>query len=353
MTDDVTSAGVDGEIGTPVRMGLVGYGFGARFFHAPLMRSAPEVELVGVVTRSPERRTTVEQDAPGTATFDDLSALAAAGVEAVAISTPAATHTDLAHQALDLGLAVVCDKPFALDEASARSVVEHAEAAGLILSAYQNRRWDSDFRTLQALLSRGTLGDIVRYESAFERWQAGPPEAGGGTLLDFGSHLVDQALVLFGPVVSVYAELDSTSGALDRDAFVALTHASGVHSHLRGSWIQGEPAPRLRVTGTEGTYVVTGMDQQEAHLLAGDTPAGLGDEWGAEKDDRGSAVHRDGGTMPVPLQRGRWDTYYPSFARAVRGRGPAPVDARDAVRTAQVLDAARRSARDGTTVAVS
>jgi predicted dehydrogenase len=336
----------------PLRIGLVGYGFGARYFHAPLLAATPSCDLLGVVTRSPDRRELVRAELPGRATFDDLAALAAAGAEAVAISTPADTHIPLTLEALRLGLAVVCDKPFALDAASAREAVTEAEQRGLALSVYQNRRWDSDLRTLQGLLDRRALGEVRRFESSFERFapEPGPPAAGGGTLLDFGSHLVDQALHLFGPVEHVQAELIDREGGLDDDVFVALRHRSGVLSHLSGSWVQGAPAPRFRVTGTAGSYVVEGMDVQESQLLAGLTPAGEGERWGLESEDRGSALRRGEEVAPVPLERGRWDLYYPAFADAVRGRGGVPVDPWDAVRTAEVLDAARRSAHTGETV---
>jgi predicted dehydrogenase len=337
----------------PVKFGLVGYGFGGRWFHAPLLAAAPECDFLGVVTTSEERRALVAREHPDAALFGSLEELAAAGAEAVAISTPAATHTELTDRALDLGLAVVCDKPFALDAPAARGSVERAERLGLPLAPYQNRRWDSDFRTVRALVERGALGTVTRFESRFERFdpEPGPPAAGGGTLLDFGAHLVDQALVLLGPVASVYAEVQVRAGGLDDDVFVALTHDSGAHSHLWGSWSQGAPGSRFRVTGTEAAYVVGGpMDGQEAALLAGRTPATEGETWGEEPRERWGALHRGGEGEPVPTERGRWDTFYPAFARAVRGEGAVPVDPRDAVATATVLDAARRSATDGAVV---
>ncbi|MBB3085924.1 Gfo/Idh/MocA family protein [Geodermatophilus sabuli] len=336
----------------PVRFGLVGYGFGGRYFHAPLLAAAPECDLLGVVTTSPERRAQVAAEHPGVRAFASLEDLAAAGAEAVAISTPADTHTPLTEQALRLGLAVVCDKPFALDAASAGRSVHLAEERGLPLAPYQNRRWDSDFRTVRALVDTGRLGTVTRFESRFERFtpEPGPPASGGGTLLDFGSHLVDQALVLLGPVTSVYAEWRLRAGGLDDDVFVALTHADGARSHLAGSWSEGAPGLRFRVTGTEGSYVVDGpMDGQEAVLLAGQTPASR-DDWGAEPPERWGRLRRGDVGETVPTERGRWDTFYPAFAAAVRGRGPVPVDPRDAVATATVLDAARRSATEGVVV---
>ena len=143
---------------TPLRIGLVGYGFGGRYFHAPLLASAAECEFLGVVTNSPERRQEFAEQFPGRATFDSLEQLAAAGAEAVTISTPADTHVELTQQALRLGLAVVCDKPFALDAASARETVVLAEQLQVPLTVYQNRRWDADFLTVRKALADGVLG---------------------------------------------------------------------------------------------------------------------------------------------------------------------------------------------------
>ena len=337
----------------PVRFGLVGYGFGGRYFHAPLLAAAPECAFLGVVTTSDQRRDLLAAEHPDATRFDSLQDLAAAGAEAVAISTPADTHSALTDAALDLGLAVVCDKPFALDAAAARASVQRAERLGLPLSPYQNRRWDSDFLTARSLLDRGELGTVTRFTSRFERFtpEPGPPPSGGGTLLDFGAHLVDQALVLLGPVARVYAEWRVRASGLDDDVFVALTHGSGARSHLFGSWSEGAPGDRFRVTGSTGSYVVGGpMDGQEAALLAGHTPATLGDGWGTEPEQRWGRLQRGDESETVPTLRGRWDTFYPAFAAAVRGAGDVPVDPHDAVAGLTVLDAARRSATEGVVV---
>ncbi len=339
----------------PVRFGLVGYGFGGRWFHAPLLAAAAACDLLGVVTTSAERRAQVAADHPDVRLFGSLEDLVAAGAEAVAVSTPAATHTALTDQALRLGLAVVCDKPFALDAAAARASAELAADRGLVLVPYQNRRWDSDFRTVRQLAADGALGTLTALESRFERMDPdpGPPPSGGGTLLDFGSHLVDQALVLLGPVVRVHAEWRLRGSGLDDDVFLALTHAGGARSHLWGSWSQGAPGPRFRVTGTTGSYVVGAggvIDGQEEALLAGHTPATLGDRWGAEPEERWGRVHRGDAGEAVPSLPGAWSTFYPAVAAAVRGSGPVPVRPEDAVATATVLDAARRSAGEGRTV---
>ena len=207
---------------------------------------------------------------------------------------------------------------------------------------------------MRELLGRGALGTLTVFESRFERFrpQSGPPEAGGGTLLDFGSHLADQALVLAGPVSGVYAEMHHHGDAagLDDDVFVALTHASGVRSHLWGSWRQGAPGPRIRAAGTEGAFVIWDADGQEDQLRSGASPASPGGQWGAEPPERWGHVLRGDTSEPVPSVHGAWNLFYPAFAAAIRGAGPVPVDPWDAVATAAVLDAARASARTGQVV---
>ncbi len=336
----------------PVKIGLVGYGFGGRYFHAPLISSARECEFLGVVTSSAERRALLGADHPGLATFDTLEALASAGAEAVSISTPADTHSDLTDEAIALGLSVVCDKPFSLDPVAARLSVELAEARGTTLSPYQNRRWDSDYLTVRALVDDGTLGEVRRFESRFVGYapDIGPGSSGGGTLLDFGAHLVDQALSLLGPVDQVFAECRIRESGLDDDVFVALRHTSDAISHLWGSWSQHAPGPRFRVTGSRATLVVTTTDTQEEVLVTGATPA-TRDTWGVETaSDLDRVFTAASSSTPISLARGAWDTYYPSFARAVRGEGAPPVPAADAVATADVLEAARLSAASGMTV---
>ena len=335
----------------PVRIGLVGYGFGGRYFHAPLISSARECEFLGVVTTSGERRALLGAEHPGVGAFDSLEALAAAGAEAVSISTPADTHSGLTDEAITLGLSVVCDKPFALNPDAARRSAGLAAEHGVTLSPYQNRRWDSDFLTVRALVEDGTMGEVRRFESRFERYapDRGPGRAGGGTLLDFGAHLVDQALSLLGPVDSVYAESRTRETGLDDDVFVALRHTNGAVSHLWGSWSQHAPGPRFRVTGSAASLVVTTCDTQEDVLVTGASPASV-DTWGIEAASDLDRIFTASASAPVALARGAWDTYYPTFARAVRGDGPPPVDAADAAATADLLEAARVSAASGVTV---
>ena len=342
---------------TPVRIGLAGYGRGGRYFHAPLIGQAQECTLAGVLTRSPPRRAEVAADYPGLPAFGSLGELAAAGIDAVVISTPLDTHEALVREAIALGLPAVCDKPFAPDAASARALVHEAERSGVLLTVYQNRRWDADFRTVRALLEAGALGEVTGFESRMEQYPppSGYSATGGGVLRDFGSHVADQALQLFGPAAAVYAEVHlRPQDGFDDRFFLAVRHAVGVTSHLHGDWtLPGAPGPRFRVTGRTGTFAVESDDGQSERLLSGRTAED--DSFGTVPEARWGRIYRgeDIPPQPVPAERGRWSSFYSAFARAVSGAGPLPVDPQDAVATLEVLDAARLSAARGEVVRLS
>ncbi len=243
-----------------------------------------------------------------------------------------------------------------------------AEERGLLLSVFQNRRWDNDFRTLAALVEGGELGEVQRFESRFERWrpqpkggwrESGDPEEIGGLLYDLGSHVVDQALALFGPAVSVYAESDvrRPGAAADDDTFIAITHANGVRSHLYVSATTAQLGPRFRVLGSKAGYVKYGLDPQEAALREGLRPA-AGEPWGEEGEELWGRLGSGespltGGGAPVRTLPGDYPAYYAAVASAVRGTGGNPVTALQAAAALDVLEAARRSAREGVTVTLS
>ncbi len=345
-------------------MAIIGYGLSGRVFHAPLIAATRGLAVASVVTSSPQRQAEVARDHP------DARALSSADRlwerddhDLVVIATPNDTHLPLATAAIDHGSPVVVDKPLAVTAARAEQLVLRAQRAGVLLTAFQNRRWDSDHLTLRRLLDGGHLGEVIRYESRFERWRPSPkpgswreslaPDHGGGLLLDLGSHLVDQTLTLFGPVSHVYAEIDARRGLpADDDVFIALHHASGTISHLRASAVTGAPGPRLRVLGSEAAFVLTRLDSQEDRLRAGERPDTVPD-WGVEPEaHRGRLVTGDA-SVPVPGERGDWARFYSLLATAMRDGGPPPVDPGDAVAALHVLEQARQSAATRTTVSVA
>jgi scyllo-inositol 2-dehydrogenase (NADP+) len=339
-----------------LRTAIVGYGLAGRFFHAPLIAATEGLVVSSVVTSNPERRAMVSREHPDARVLTSPDELwsRVAEHDLVVLATPNDAHAPLAAEALDRGLHVVVDKPLALTSDEAEALVKRSERASRLLTVFQNRRWDSDQLTLNRLLNEGRLGDVLRFESRFERWRPSAnaeawrdsqtPEQGGGQLLDLGAHLVDQALHRFGPVTHVYAEVDARRrAASDDDAFVALRHEQDVISHLRASAITAAPGPRLRVLGTKAAFVVQHVDGQEDALRAGRRPDQVPD-WGAEPESRwGRLVEGESGEA-VPSERGDWPRFYALLVGALRDGGPPPVDPRDAVATLRVIEAARRSA---------
>ena len=335
----------------PVRWAVAGWGVGGRVFHAPLIRSAAGLDLVAVVSTNPERGR--EARAEGLDVMEDLTGLRDAGVEGVTITTPAGTHADLAVEALGLGLHVVVDKPFATTAHDARRIVA-AVSGDTVLTVYQNRRWDGDFLTIEQLVRDGELGRVDRLESRIERFRPDLPRwthdrgsvAGGGVLVDLGPHLIDQAVHLLGPVHQVLADL-ATLGedrVSEDDAIVMLRHESGARSTIVASVHAAAEGPRFRVSGTRGGLRIEGFDPQEDQLFAGDSPRSAGDRWG--EDDPGRTLLLEGacGAEQRALTRGRWDTFSPAVASAIRTGSAAPVPPSDAVHVAAIFDAARLSA---------
>lgn len=352
---------------TPLRVGLIGYGLAGSVFHAPLIAATEGLALDTVVTSNPERQEQARAEFPDVRVAGTPEELfgRADELDLIVIASPNKTHVPLATAALEAGLPVVVDKPVAGTAAEARELAALAEQRGLLLSVFQNRRWDNDFLTLRALLEKGELGDVWRFESRFERWrprpkggwrESGDPAEIGGLLYDLGSHVVDQALVLFGPVTEVYAETDirRPGAETDDDTFIALTHAAGVRSHLYVSATTAQLGPRFRVLGSQAGFVKYGLDPQEAALRAGERPgthAGWGDEpeslWGRLGAGESPVT---GGGRPVPTLPGDYPAYYAAVAAALTGAGPNPVPALEAAAALDVLEAARRSTRDKVTV---
>ena len=338
-----------------MRLGLVGYGVGGRYFHAPFVVAAEGVELAGVVTRSLARRDELAADLPGVPAYDSLTEMLAAGVDAVTITTPPQTRRELVLQAVAAGVPTIADKPFAPDAAGGRELVAAATDAGVPLNVFHNRRWDADIRTLAAVLRGGELGELWRVESRMDQDNAATLEVGpdAGLLRDLGSHLVDQVLWLLGPARAVYAELDFVGSGDDRtDArfTVSLTHAGGARSQVSASKVNHIEDRELRAYGSAGSYVARGTDVQAQAVFAGRRPVDEGDAWGYDAPEHWGTLHTAAGSRQVPSERGAYQDYYTRFAAALGGDGDFPVPAEQAVHTLEVLDAARLSAAENRVV---
>ncbi|MGR4866231.1 oxidoreductase [Caulobacter sp. LARHSG274] len=335
----------------PFHVALVGYGFVGKTFHAPLIAATPGLVLHTVVSSDPAK---VLADHPTAKVAPDLAAaLADPAVDLVVIATPDPLHAAQAHAALDAGKSVVIDKPFAATLDEARAVADHARRAGKLLSVFHNRRWDSDFLTLKALIADGTLGEIVQYESHFDRfrplvrdrWREKP---GAGALLDLGPHLIDQAQQLFGPPTGLYADLAvQKDGGLAPDYFHLVLRYPRRRVLLHASQMTLASDLRLAVHGTKGSFVKSGLDQQENALKAGGVPGAEG--WGVDPRP-GTLTVADGeatASRVVEGLPGDYLAYYAAIRDALSGHGDNPVPPEEALAVMDLIDLAQRSAAEG------
>jgi predicted dehydrogenase len=286
----------------------------------------------------------------------ELLERAADELDLVVLASPAHTHHEQGMAALEAGAHLVIDKPFVPTVLEAKQLVAKAEQAGRLLAVFQNRRWDGDFLTIRKLISEGRLGDIHRFESTFERWggptrdrwqDKTPAERGGGITYDLGSHLVDQALQLFGPAELDDAELLAVregSGA-DDDAFLSLRHASGVRSHLTMSRAAGQSGPRFRVLGSKSAYTVYGLDGQEPALRERIWPGTPG--YGQTPETEWGLLGTGDELTAVPTVDGAYPDFYAGVAAAIRDGAPSPVDPRDALEVVRILERAHVLAKAG------
>lgn len=339
-----------GEIG----VGLIGYGLAGRAFHAPYVRATPGMALRAVVTRDPVK---VHADLPDMRVVPNVAALLAEpGIDLVVVASPDPLHAEHAIASLEAGKHVLIDKPFATCLADARRIAEAGKAAGKQVTVFQNRRWDADFRTLQRLITERALGEIVQFESHFDRWRPTPSglwkEAReGGAWLDLGPHLVDQAVLLFGRPDGVSLDLATMrEGAPSPDYFHAVLRYQRRRVILHATKLAAQHGLRFAVHGTRGSWLKHGSDPQEAATLAGRAPEG--EDWGVDPIEGALTIGEDGATSFVPNERGDYRLFWRALAAAIRGEAANPVPASQAITVMEVLDAGLRSAADRVEVAI-
>jgi len=336
---------------TPIRTGIIGYGLSGRVFHAPFIAANPRFLLEVVATSHAGRQTVARSQHPNIDTVNTPADLIDRALDLVVLASPGHAHLEQGLAALAAGSAVVIDKPFAASVSEAEQLIAAAESAGRPLMVFQNRRWDGDFLTVKKLLTEGGLGRVHRFESTFERWSPGlrarwqdtsTSAQGAGITFDLGSHLIDQALQLFGPAEIADAELSilRKGGVSDDEAFISLLHASGTRSHLTLSRFAGQNAPRFRVLGDRSAFTIYGLDSQEPMLDAGRSPADPG--FGIESEGNWGTIGITGSEefplTKVPTERGDYAAFYSGAAAAIRDGALSPVDPRDALETVRIIE---------------
>ncbi|MGI0465122.1 oxidoreductase [Serratia marcescens] len=334
-----------------IRVGLVGYGYASKTFHAPLIAGTPGLELAAVSSSDAGK---VRADWPSMTVVGDAQALFAdPALDLIVIPTPNDTHFPLAQQALAAGKHVVVDKPFTVTLSQAQALQQQAQQSSLLLSVFHNRRWDSDFLTLKALLNDGSLGEVVYFESHFDRYRPQVRQrwreqggVGSGIWFDLGPHLLDQALQLFGKPERLFVDLgELRPGAQAVDYFHALLSYGDRRVVLHASMLAAAESPRYVVHGTRGSYVKYGLDPQEDRLKAGERLPQA--DWGYDMREGVVTLSRGDLLAEQPLLNipGNYPAYYAAVRDAIAGIGENPVPAADAIAVMALIELGLESAR--------
>ncbi|MFC7419589.1 oxidoreductase [Iodobacter arcticus] len=336
-----------------INIGLVGFGYAGQTFHAPLIAATAGFNLRVVASSQPDLVTSKYPQADVVANAEAL--ITDERVDLVVLATPNASHYPLACAALAAGKHVVVDKPFTLTVAEARDLVSRAAASGKILSIFHNRRWDADFLGLKALLASGRLGEIVQFESQFDRYRPQirdrwreSAELGSGLWFDLGPHLIDQTLQLFGPPQAVFADLQMRrTGAQAVDDFHVLLRYPTMRVKLSASCLVSGGTPRYVLHGSLASFSKQGLDVQESQLKAGLLPTAAGFGLDPIRGLLHHSVNDQIQSEEIVMPLGQYVAYYAAVRDAVLGLGKNPVTPSEGLLIMQIVEAAQQSADMG------
>jgi scyllo-inositol 2-dehydrogenase (NADP+) len=359
----------DQPLDAPIRVGVIGFGLGGRVFHSAVVRAVPGLQLATIVQRRGSLAAETYPEVHIARSIEEM--LGDASIQLVAVATPSPTHFAVARQCLAAGKSVVVDKPIAVTSAEVEELIALARAKGVLLSAFQNRRWDGDFLTLKKLIAENAVGRVVGFESHFDRFRPAPKpeawkdsgEAGGGILYDLGSHLIDQALDLFGEPQKLFADVRvERDGARIEDAFDTLLYYPKLTVLLRATSLAAIPAAHFTLRGTRGAWVKYGLDPQEDAIrraLGFDSPATanpaalFAEPWGYEDESAWGTLQVEGKEPKrIPTERGDYRAYYANVRDALLGKAPLAVTAEQAWRTTRIIELAHASSAQGRAVDV-
>ncbi|MGA8530546.1 MAG: Gfo/Idh/MocA family oxidoreductase [Acidobacteriaceae bacterium] len=344
----------------PIRTGVVGFGLAGRVFHTAVVQATPGMELACVVQRSGDDAKKEYPEARVARSVEEM--LSDVGIQLVVIATPSYSHYELAQQCLHEQRHVVIDKPFTLTSDEAAKLIHTARQRKLLLTVYQNRRWDGDFQTVRQVLASGDLGRLVTMESHIDRFRPQPRRdvwresggPGGGLLFDLGPHLIDQAVTLFGlpDALSASVRVERDAAVVD-DAF-DLQFAydrDRLTVFLRATMTACTPGPRFVLHGTHGSFVKWGPDPQEEQLRNGMLPGAPG--YGEDPESRWGEVRlQDQQPRRVPTLHGDYRAFYENVRDVLLGKAELAVKPEQAWRTTRLIELARESSGQGRRVRV-
>ena len=330
-----------------LKVGIAGYGLAGRSFHAPIL-AGTNFEVTAVLTTNDVRKRHAKEDFPTVKIVSTIEELCAQDLDLIVIASGNQVHLLQALTAINAGIPTVVDKPMGINVAQTREILDAADSAGVAVTTYFNRKWDSDILTLKRVIRDGQIGRVIRMDSRFERFrpQLNPqswrennsPEDGGGLLLDLMPHLLSTAIECFGPANLKSSSIRSVRGGADDDCVLVLAHETGVESILSASAVVGAPGPRLRVIGSEGAFVVNELDPQEALLRAGKAPKD--GKW--EEDTSSQAfIHRGDSVEEFKTDPGNYASFYSLVHEAIVNKTAMPISPEEILAVAQIIDKAR------------
>lgn len=341
----------------PFKIALVGYGFGGRIFHAPFIAkmSPTFFELDTILTSNPKNVELAKTQFPTATIVSKIEqVLNNEAIDIVVIATPNQLHYPYAKQALESGKHVVVEKPFTISTSEANELIDLAKSKDKVITINHNRRWDSDFKTVKKVIEAGYLGKLVEYEAHFDRfrnyikpnaWKE-DTELGAGILYDLGSHLIDQALLLFGKPQALFADLRAQrKNSSVTDSFELILYYENLKVTLKASMLVRIDLPKYKLFGRNGTFINYGPDRQEADLIAGKNPEES--TWGIEEQSKWGTIHTtyNGEEMTGQIQSeaGSYDQFYSNLYQVLQGEAELAVKAEQARDVVSIIELALKS----------
>lgn len=341
-----------------INVGIIGYGLGGKCFHAPVIASVTGLKLYKVYTTKAENVQHLKEkykDVQAVSAVDDI--LDDPGIQLVVVANPSPLHFETAKRALEKGKNVIVEKPFTATSEEADILIALAKEKNKLLTVHQNRRWDSDFKTVEKIVKNSLLGDTVNYEANFDRYNPGfkhnwkeKNKPGAGVLYDLGSHLIDQALCLFGLPEEVSANVEiQKQGGEAVDYFKLLMKYPNLNVELRAGSLVREQGPRYVIHGTKGSYIKYGLDVQEAALKCGLLPKDTAG-WGKEPEELWGKINTELGGLhiigKVESEAGDYREFYRNVYEAVLGRNTLRVEPQQARNTIRIIELAEQSSSE-------
>lgn len=336
----------------PINTAICSFGMSGRVFHAPFINVNPGFNFYAVWERT---KNLAQEKYPEVKTYRALEDMLADNlVELVIVNTPNTTHYDYAKKALEAGKHVIVEKPFTVTVQEGKELITLAKKRNKKLSVYQNRRYDSDYKTIKKVVEAKLLGDLVEVEMHFDRFKEALspkthkeiPGPGTGSLYDLGSHLIDQALQLFGMPQKIFADIQAMRpiSKVD-DYFELLLYYEKMRVRIKSSYVVREPLPGYIFHGLKGSFIKPKTNIQEEMLDAGKVPGSM--DWGKEPDSEKGLLHteKDGKEIReyIESEQGNYGEYYDGIYEAIRNGKQSPVSAEDGLKVIQIIEAAYRS----------